>query len=195
MDDLKIYAKENKVPIILDGGLKFLLETITENQVQTVLELGTAIGYSAIKMASISPMIKIDTIELNHDLYLEALSNIKNNNLGQQINCYNMNIDDFDTDKTYDLIFVDAAKAQYGKYLNKFQKNLNSGGIFFFDNIAFHGLVEHPELTKSRNTKQLVRKIKTFRDNILNNPNYECKFYPEIGDGIIILKMKKGDKI
>ena len=156
-----------------------------------ILELGTAIGYSAIKMAELDKGIHIDTIERKEEMYRQALANIAEAGLQGQISCNFMNIDDFSTDRKYDLIFVDAAKAQYKKYLDMFSDNIREGGIFFFDNISFHGFVEHPERIESRNRRQLVRKITKFRDEVLSDERYNCEFYPEIGDGIIILKIKE----
>lgn len=191
MVSLKEYAKEHHVPIIQDEGLIFLLKTINDYRCKKILELGSAIGYSAIQMAKLDKAIQIVTIEKKEELYKEAQKNIKFEGLENRIVIHNMNIDDFETNELFDLIFVDAAKAQYGKYLKKFKKNLANHGVFFFDNLAFHGLVEHPELCKSRNTKQLVKKIKKFIEETLENPNYSCSYYPDIGDGIMILKIKE----
>lgn len=191
MTSLKEYAKTHQVPIIQEEGLVFLLKTIQEHHCKHILELGSAIGYSAIQMAKLDKDIKIVTIEKKEELYHQAKKNIAQEHLQDQITIHNRNIDDFETDSLFDFIFVDAAKAQYGKYLEKFKKNLTQGGIFFFDNLAFHGLVKHPELCKSRNTRQLVKKIKKFVEETLEHPNYSCNYYPDIGDGIMILKIKE----
>jgi len=191
MNDIKDYANVHNVPIIMDKGLEFLLEIIKDNNCKNILELGTAIGYSSIKMAKLSKDINIDTIERKELMYNQAIKNIKNEGLENQINCNYMNIDDFRTEKKYDLIFVDAAKAQYGRYLDMFAKNIKKDGIFFFDNISFHGYVEHPERIESRNRRQLVRKITHFRDEVLKDDRYNCEYYPNKGDGIIILKIKE----
>jgi predicted O-methyltransferase YrrM len=193
MNDIKEYANQHSVPIIMDKGLEFLLKIVKDNDCKNILELGTAIGYSSIKMAELDKNIYIDTIERKEDMYKQAIINIKNSGLDDQISCNFLNIDDYSTNKIYDLIFVDAAKAQYGRYLEMFSKNIKNGGIFFFDNISFHGYVEHPERIESRNRRQLVRKITRFRDEVLSDSRYQCEFYPEKGDGIIILKIK-GDK-
>ena len=75
--DIKTYAKEHHVPIMLDEGLAFLLEYVKTNNVKNILELGTAIGYSAMNMAKIAEDIHIDTIEINEVMYNEAIKNIK----------------------------------------------------------------------------------------------------------------------
>lgn len=188
MEDIKNYAAVNEVPIIKDEGLKMLLEVVKENNCRSILELGTAIGYSAINIAKISQDIKIDTIEKKEELYIQAVNNVKSEKLENQINLYNTRIEEFDTDIKYDLIFVDAAKAQYYKYINKFYDNLIDGGIIICDNLEFHGLVNDPSLTKNRNTKMLVRKIGKFKEEIKNDLRFNNKYYPHIGDGILILK-------
>ena len=71
--EIKDYAKENKVPIMEDAGIDFLTNFIIKNQRVKVLEVGTAIGYSAIKMALVDPNVKITTIERDEARYMEAL--------------------------------------------------------------------------------------------------------------------------
>ena len=128
---IKQKAKSNRVPIIKDGGLLYLEDLIKKNNVKSILELGTAVGYSAIAMAGLSEDIYIDTIEKNEDMYHEAIANIEAEGLDERINVIFMPIENFKTDKKYDLIFVDAAKAQYPKYLEQFLGNLEKDGIMF----------------------------------------------------------------
>jgi len=191
MSNLKKYAEENYVPIIMDDGLDLLIETIKTNNSKTILELGTAIGYSSINIAKTSSDINIVTLERNQDLYNQAKENIYNENLQNQITMYNIDIDDFSTDKIFDFIFIDAAKSQYSKHLEKFLPNLSDDGIVLFDNISFHGMVEDPSKCISRNKRQLVRKIREFRDSVLEDERFCCDFKPDVGDGIIILRRRK----
>ena len=189
IEKIKEYAKINNVPIMLDDGLEFILEYIKNNNVKTILELGTAIGYSSIKMAKIDSCIKIDTIEIDKDRYNQALSNIAEEDLQNQISVLNLNIDEHVTNKKYDLIFVDAAKAQYGKYLTKYSSNLNLDGCMVFDNLKFHGIVDDLSLTRSRSTKQLCMKIYKFREGLINNPAYRVQYYENIGDGLAFVSV------
>lgn len=184
--DIKTYAKEHHVPIMMDEGLAFLLNYIKENNVKNILELGTAIGYSAMNMARIANDIHIDTIEINQEMYDEAIKNIKEADLDKQINVYLMDALDFNTDKQYDLIFVDAAKGKYKRYLEHFK---NNSKVFIFDNLEFHGIVDDPSMTHNRNTKALVKKIRTFRDEIQKDPDYSCEYHKNIGDGVLLLKV------
>lgn len=196
MDKIKLmeeYALHHNVPIIQKPGLEFLLETLKKYNSQTILEVGSAIGYSAINMAMLDKVIKIDTIERNEKMYKKAKQNISDCHLNDQINIY---FDDAllisnDTLRLghYDCIFIDAAKAQYQKFFNKYEPLLNEGGIIITDNLYFHGFVDQSRETNNRNTKQLVRKINNFREWLFNHPDYITEYY-EIGDGIAITRRK-----
>lgn len=188
---IKQKAKSNRVPIIKDGGLLYLEDLIKKNNVKSILELGTAVGYSAIAMASLSDDIYVDTLEKNEDMYHEALANIEAEGLDERINVIYMPIENFHTDKKYDLIFVDAAKAQYPKYLEQFLNNLKNDGIMFFDNMVFHGMIYHPEMIKNRSTRALVRKIVNFRKSVSNDNRFDIIFEDNVGDGLLILRRRK----
>ena len=117
--DIEKYAKDNNVPIMLPDGIEFLLNYIKENNVKTILEIGTAIGYSAIRMALISSDIKVTTIERDIDRYNEAIKNISDFSLENQINVIYADAFDVDLSEKFDLIFIDAAKSQYIKFFEK----------------------------------------------------------------------------
>ena len=189
--DLKEYAANNHVPIIKDGGLDFIIALIKKADCKMILELGSAIGYSAIKMAKTAADIYIDTLEKNEEMYLKAKENIAKAALNDRISIYHTDIKDFKTDKLYDLIFVDAAKAQYYNYLNQFIGNLKEDGVMVFDNIAFHGMVKDPSLTKNRNTKALVKKIRKFKELVQEDDRFDIMIYEDIGDGILTLRRRK----
>lgn len=190
--NLEIYAKENNVPIIQKEGLNFLIEYIKQNNVKTILEIGTAIGYSSINMALVSDDIQITTIERNEKMYKQAIENIKDFNLENRINViYGDALDTVVQDK-YDLIFIDAAKAQYIKFFEKYKQNLQINGTIITDNLNFHGLALHPEEIHSKNLKALVRKINNYKDFLINNKEFNTTFY-EIGDGIAVSKYNKMD--
>jgi len=181
------YAKENNVPIMMKDGIEFLTQYIKENNVKTILEIGSAIGYSAIRMALVDKSIKVTTIERDKNRYNEAVKNIKEFNLEKQIEIINTDALEYTTDKQFDLIFIDAAKAQYIKFFEKYKKNLNQDGTIISDNLDFHGLVKNPELTTNRNTKQLVRKINTYIEFLKENKEFKTEFI-SLGDGIGISK-------
>lgn len=192
-EDIKNKALEEGVPIIKDEGLAFLLNLIKERNVKSILELGTAVAYSAIEMASLSKDITIDTIEKNEDMYSQALKNVADRGMNDQINLFFMPIEDFKTDKKYDLIFVDAAKAQYGKYLEMFLDNLKDDGVMVFDNMVFHNLIYKVDTIESKNLRNLVKKIIKFREKVLNDERFDIILFDTIGDGMLILTRRKSE--
>ncbi|MBQ2639889.1 MAG: O-methyltransferase [Bacilli bacterium] len=184
--DIKKYASDNKIPIMLDDGINFLTNFIIKNQVKNILEIGTAIGYSAIKMCLCSPNVKVTSIERNETRYLEALKNIKRLNLEDRITLIYNDAENVKLDDKFDLIFIDAAKAQNIKFFESFEKNLNTNGFIITDNLKFHGLVDKDEEEiKSRNVRGLVRKIKEYIKFLENNKKYNTEFY-DLGDGISV---------
>ena len=190
--ELEKYAKKNNVPIIQKDGLDFLLTYIKKNPIKNILEIGTAIGYSAINMALVSEDIKITSIERNKEMYYLASINVKKFNLENRVNLILKDALDANIDGTYDLIFIDAAKAQYIKFFEKYKKNLSKSGTIITDNLNFHGLAAHPENIRSKNLRALVKKINNYKDFLIKNKEFSTRFY-EIGDGIAVSKYKKID--
>ena len=183
---MKDYAKVNNVPIITEGGLHYLLKYIKDNKINNILEVGTAIGYSAIMMCGVKDSIKVTTIERDEKRYLEAIKNIKKTNLEDRIHLIYNDALNVKLDEKYDLIFIDAAKAQNRKFFERFEKNLEDEGTIITDNMNFHGLVDKEvEVIKSRNLRQLVRKIKEYRTFLEKNDKYETDFL-DIGDGMAV---------
>ena len=121
--DLEKYAKENNIPIMQKDGIDFMCEYIKKNNIKNILEVGAAIGYSAIRMASISNDIKVTTIERDEKRYKEAVKNIESFNLEQQINIIFNDAFDVELNEQYDLIFIDAAKSQYIKFFEKYKEH------------------------------------------------------------------------
>jgi len=185
---IKKYAIDNKVPIMQDDGIDFLTNFIVKNQINSVLEIGSAIGYSAIMMALANPNLKITTIERDRDRYLEAVKNIKKTNLEDRITLVFNDALEANIEGNFDMIFIDAAKGQNINFFEKYENNLNKEGYIITDNMNFHGLVDKVDVEiPSRNLRALVRKIRDYRTYLLNNPNYQVEFL-NTGDGIAIAK-------
>ena len=183
---IKSYAKDNNVPIMTDDGIDFLMDYIKKNKIRRILEVGTAIGYSAIMMCSVHKDVVVTTIERDETRYLEAIKNIKSVNYDNRINLIYNDAIDVKIKEKFDLVFIDAAKAQNIKFFEKFDLNLNSSGVIITDNMNFHGLVNKDENEiKSRNLKQLVRKINDYKEFLINNKMYDTTFL-DVGDGIAI---------
>ena len=188
IEELEKYALENNVPIIQKDGLNFLIKYIKENNTKNILEVGTAIGYSAINMALVNQNIKITSIERNKEMYNLACINIRNFNLEDRITLIFGDALETEIEGTYDLIFIDAAKAQYIKFFEKYKINLAKNGAIITDNLNFHGLTKQPETIHSKNLRALVKKINNYKDFLKENKEFNTKFY-EIGDGIAVSKM------
>ena len=189
LEEMEKYAKEHSVPIMEKEGIEFLTKYIKDNNVKSILEIGAAIGYSAIKMASISDDIKVTTIERDSFRYNEAVKNIEYNNLSDRINIILGDALEEKIEGSYDLIFIDAAKAQSIKFFEKYSPLLNDKGTIITDNINFHGLTFSDSPAPTRNLRQLTRKIKTYLEFLENNKEYDYK-YINIGDGVIVSKKK-----
>ena len=184
--EMEHYALTNNVPIIELDSIKFIMKYIKLNQVKSVLEIGTAIGYSAILMANANSFVEITTIEKDEKRYKEAVKNVNKSGLDKRIELvYNDALEVSLSGAKYDLIFIDAAKGQYIKYFDKFSNYLNPGGIIITDNLKFHGLVKNKDLIKSKNVRGIVNKIENYIDYLKENKQFITKFY-DIGDGLSV---------
>ncbi len=188
--EIKKYALDHKVPIMVDEGIDFLTTFIIKNQTTNILEIGSAIGYSAIMMALANPNVKITTIERDHERYLEAVKNVKKLGLEDRITLIFNDALETTVEGKFDLIFIDAAKGQNIRFFEKFEPNLTDHGVIITDNIDFHGLVQKDvDSIQSRNLRGLIRKIREYIDYLKNNPKYEVEFL-KIGDGIAVARRR-----
>ena len=188
---IKEYAIDENIPIMQDDGISFLTTFIIKNKITTVLEIGTAIGYSAIVMALSSPNLKIVSVERDEKRYLEALKNIKRLKLEDRITLIFNDALEVTLDEKFDLIFIDAAKSQNINFFERFKKNLNDDGYIITDNMNFHGYVQKSEEDiKSKNLRALVRKIKEYHTFLKENKEFDTFFY-ELGDGISVSRRKE----
>ena len=190
--EMERYAQANNVPIVEVDAIKFIMKYIKTNNVKSVLEIGTAIGYSAILMANASPEVHITTIEKEEKRYREAIKNVKKCALDKRIDVvYNDALEINLSGHTFDLIFIDAAKGQYIKFFEKFSNYLNPGGVIITDNLKFHGLVKRKS-TLSKNLKGIVDKIERYIDFLNKNNDFLTKYY-DIGDGLSVSIKKEND--
>lgn len=193
IEAMRKYAKENRVPIMNDEGLEFLTSQINKYNCKHILELGSAIGYSAIMMSKIDEDISIVTIERDEERFEQAINNVNKLNLENRIDVHLMDAIDFNTDDKFDMIFLDSAKSKYELMINKFYPNLNEGGIIIVDNLGMYGLVFEEKLKVRRQVRQLIEKIRKFRSNILVDERFDVTIYDDIGDGIgVLVKRKEG---
>ncbi len=189
IEKVLLEAKELKTPIISDEGIMFLIQVIKIAKVKKVLEIGSAIGYSAIMMA-LNTNAEIITIEKDELSYNRAMKNVSSGNLNSRIKLIKADALEVELEEMFDLIFIDAAKGQYLKFLERFKHNLNDGGVVICDNLLFHGLVSDKEQIESKRLKGLVNKIDDFNHKLIEHPDFDSFIY-EIGDGLSI-SIKKG---
>ena len=185
IEKMEEYARDNYVPIARKANIEYLKALIEKENITSILELGSAIGYSAICMASVNSNVKVLTIERDEKMYNEAVKNIKEAKLENQIeiifdDIFNVEIEN----KKFDLIFIDAAKAQYIKFFEKFSPLLNEDGVIISDNIE---LLDLQKLTDSKKSKRLVEKMKIYKEYLMGLDGYTSEFL-EIGDGFAITR-------
>ena len=165
--EMKEYALKNNVPIIKDEGLIFIRDLLKIKRPINILEIGTAIGYSALLFQNASNA-NIYTIERDEVMYNEAIKNIKDCNKENKIHVtfadaldVYMNFKDIQ----FDVIFIDAAKAQYLKFFTLYTPYLKENGLVICDNMLFHGLVLNKDYENmSRSLRGLVKKLDAFRE-------------------------------
>lgn len=191
---MEAYALEHNVPIIQKNSIAFIMKYIQEHNVKNILEIGSAIGYSTIFMASAKEDVYVTTIERDETRYMECLKNVKACGLDKKINVvYQDALEvNLSNDISYDLIFIDAAKGQYIKFFEKFKYFLKDKGAIITDNIKFHGFVGKSDTLENGNFKSLVKKIENYIDFLNNNAEFKTEFY-DVGDGLSV-SVRKDEK-
>ena len=162
---------------------------LNEHKLTRILEIGSAIGYSAIRMAMLHPDIHVTTIERDEERYARAVEFVERSGLQEQITLLYGDALETNVEGSYDMLFIDAAKAQYTRFFERYEPLLIQGGYVITDNLKFHGLVEHPETITSRNLRSLVRKIGNFVEYLKQREDYDTQFY-DFGDGVGISRKK-----
>ncbi len=189
---IKKYAIEHKTPIIMEDSLAYIKNIIKESEIKKILEIGTAIAYSAIHFASVGHNVTIDTIERNQEMIDVATANIKEYDFCKQITLHQGDALEYpltDLGNDYDLLFIDAAKAQSQKFFERFLPLLKQDAWIITDNMNFHNIdVDDPNISK--NLRNMLKKIKNYQDWLINNPNFDTKFI-DLGDGLAITRRKQ----
>ena len=190
LNKIKQKALEEHIPIIMDDTLEVIAKYLTKIKPEKILEIGTAVGYSAMCFSEyLSEDGKIDTIERDTDRIAEAKENIKKVGVDDKIN-----INEGDAveilptlDDKYDVVFIDAAKGKYPFFLKESMRMIKQNGIIFADNILYKGYVmsdynKHKQRTAVRNLREYIKEV-------TENPNIETEIL-EVGDGLAISIVK-----
>lgn len=188
------YAKEHHVPIMDLIGMEALLQLFRIHNPSSILEIGSAIGYSSLRMSDALPNATIVTLERHPERIKTARSFIKEAGKEDVVTLLEGDalelVPSAEPYGPFDVIFIDAAKGQYVKFFELYSPLLREGGIIISDNVLYKGQVIVPEETIShRRARALIRKIKHYNSWLMNHPNYHTVILP-IGDGMAISKKK-----
>lgn len=188
-DSIKQKALENHIPILMDDTLEVIAKILKQNNPKSILEIGTAVGYSAICFSEfLTEGGKIDTIERDVQRAEEAVENIKQIGVEDKINVIIGDAVDIlpTLNNKYDIVFIDAAKGKYPFFLEQAIRMINKNGIIIADNVLYKGYVlgdynKHKQRTAVRNLREYIYKI-------TNTPNIQTEIL-EVGDGLAISKI------
>lgn len=188
---IKKKALEDHIPIIMDDTLDYIYQLYSKQKISSILEIGTAVGYSAICFTEfLNEDGKIDTIERDEQRVEEAKENIRKAEVENRINILQGDAVEIlpQINNKYDMIFIDAAKGKYPFFLEQALRLLKDDGIILADNILYKGYVmsdynKHKQRTAVRNLREYIKEV-------CENQNLESQIL-EIGDGLAVTKFKK----
>ena len=190
IDEIREYGENNSVPIMSRDTITTIQNIIKENNVKTILEIGTAIGFSAICFSKyLADGGRIDTIEIESLRVEQALENIEKVGVEDKIRVIEgdaLEVLPYLTEK-YDVIFIDAAKGKYNEFFEHAMRLCKKGGYIIADNVLYKGMVQSDYNKHKQRTA--VTKLRTFIDTVLNDERLDAKLL-DIGDGLIFAKVK-----
>ena len=189
LEKIKQKALEEHIPIIMDDALEVVDRILKEVQPKRILEIGTAVGYSAMCFSEyLQGDGKIDTIERDEERIAEAKVNIKNVGVEDKINIYEGDAVEIlpTLNDKYDVVFIDAAKGKYPFFLKEALRMIKPTGVILADNILYKGYVmsdynKHKQRTAVRNLREYIKEV-------TENPNIETEIL-EVGDGLAVSKI------
>lgn len=188
IEQIKEKALEDHIPIIMDDTLEVVGKILEDKKPDRILEIGTAVGYSAIRFSKyLNENGYIDTIERDEKRVLEAKQNIKDLNLEDKIHIYEGDALEVLPTLTgpYDVVFIDAAKGKYPIFLSEALRMLASHGIIVADNVLYKGYVMSDYNKHKQRTA--VRGLREFLKELTENENLRTEIL-EVGDGLAISK-------
>lgn len=185
LKELEEYAKEHSVPISQPEAIRLTEVLLKLKAPKKILEVGTAIGYSAIRMAYASDA-EITTIEISDEMADEAEKNIERAGLSHRINVLRGDAAEVlkTLDDEFDCIFIDAAKGHYMDFFTECDRMLKSGGLLISDNVLYKGMTATDELVVRRKIT-IVRRLRAYLEMLKENKNYMTAIIP-VGDGVAL---------
>lgn len=191
INDMELYAQENHVPIVQKEVARLLSLVINMKKPRKILEVGTAIGYSAVLMHEAAVDCSIVTIERDENMVEKALQNIRSAGIENDIHIIHGDASEVlsSLDDKFDLIFLDAAKGQYLEFFYDCDRLLKEGGIIFADNVLFRGMVATNELLIRRKIT-IVKRMRKYLKFMSENKSYDTSILP-VGDGVAVSLKKE----
>lgn len=184
-EDVYLYAKDNHVPIIDADALNAVKQYIKIKGVKRILEIGTAIGYSAMHFASVSEEIKLTTIEKDPESYELAKSNIESSPYNDRIELILGDAKEVELgNKRFDFLFIDASKGNNQFFFDKYKEYLTDDALIIVDNIFIRGLIVEDEVA-NKNKRKLRDKVRNFNQT-MKDSEYSTSFL-NIGDGLLVI--------
>ncbi|SEJ23166.1 Predicted O-methyltransferase YrrM [Bhargavaea ginsengi] len=191
--EMERYAREHRVPIMQLEGMEALLQILRVQRPKRILEIGTAIGYSAIRMAEALPGTQVVTIEREPAMQDKAENNIGESDAAERIRLVRgdaLELGDNLPEGPFDALFIDAAKGQYKRFFDIYEPLLSDSGVIYCDNMFMHGLAaENPKDIPKKN-RTMIRKLKEFTEWLMSHPGYDSALLP-VGDGLMISTKKE----
>lgn len=185
--EMERFAKENEVPISQPESIRMIEILLKLMNAKEILEVGSAIGYSAIRMSRASNA-KVTTIELSEEMADLAEANIKKAGLEEKISLIRGDgvkvLEKMDGEGIFDVIFVDAAKGQYMEFFPHCLRLLRKGGLLISDNILYKGMTATDELVVRRKIT-IVRRLRAYLEMLKENKQLSTAIIP-IGDGVAV---------
>lgn len=190
IQEIKNRALEDGVPIMADEGIEYVKRFLKDNQVTSLLEIGTAVGYSSIVFASFVEDLQIVTLENDEQRYRQAVANIERAGLTGRIKPILADARGFSLEGRFRCLFLDGPKAHNEELYKIYRDNLTDDGIIIVDDVYLYGILDDPQRKIKRRLRPLVTKLRNFREEMLSDPAYESE-YLKIGDGLLICKKRE----
>jgi len=190
LEELRKDAIVNNIPIMQRDAIEYIKCRIKVFKLYKILELGTAVGYSACEMASVGEDVHVTSVEKDSGRFMSAMKNVKALGLNDQVSLIFNDALSLDITEKYNFIVIDASKGQNIHFFEKYKKNLLLNGFMIIDNIKFHGLVGNSDTIQNKNLRSLVSKIEEFLEYLKTQ---EDDFFIEIidvGDGLAVCQRK-----
>ncbi|MCP3742590.1 O-methyltransferase [Rossellomorea sp. BNER] len=190
--EMENYAADHNVPIMELAGIETMLQLLRIQQPKRILEIGTAIGYSAIRMVEAVPRSEVISIERDTERLEKAKENLSRFHNGSRIKIIHGDalevVKQMEIYGPFDALFIDAAKGQYQKFFDLYTPYLSEEGVVYSDNVLFKGMVAESAIDNKRISK-MVNKLKDYNQWLMNHKDYQTAILP-VGDGLAVSKKR-----